>query len=329
MGAFSPPAGSQDIPHPRTPTDILLRTLFLQSFAALAYAHLLFLLDFRKPHGAGPLPLLLIPAFILLPELLLLQLAFALLPVAIAPPYRRRVLDRFQRLPHVLGLGTHGGLGRLGAHALFAALNAIPLAAVLGAYGQRLGMTYHQMTYVGNLGLDHRNGWTALGGLITVAVTEAVIAGLVVVTAAGAPPAVPRTGILPERERQDRGEARLRWAELAEIDWPSVFELLYVAGIHQIVLGVTNHPVPVLLLFKAWYLWPVAGCGVWYLLARRTVSYDALGFSAAVVVIAVTVATQLGWDLLELKRASEGQVQAWNFRWRIKDQASAKHAKKF
>lgn len=337
MAGFRPPAGSLDVPHPRTPPDIILRTLLIQTFSAIAYAHLLYLLSFRRPHGVGRLSLFLLPAFLCMPYLLILQLAFSLLPMFIAGPYRRRVVARFRALPFELGLisSTSGtGLPRLAAHALFAVLNAVPLAAVLGAYRQRLGMRYHQMTYVTNLGLDHRNGWAAAGGLLSVGAALVVVLALVLVIFAGvAEPArsdeLPRL-VLPET---DMGNGHARSAVKAvvgdisgeSVDWSALLDVLYACAIHQFVLGATQHPIPVVLVFKAWFLWPFVGVGLWWLLTKQRVPLETLALGGALFLIGLTIVTPLVWDLLELYKVSHGDLRVWNFRWMVKDWVSVRH----
>lgn len=353
MGSFSPPAGSQDIPHPRTPLDILVRTLAIQAFTAIAYAHLLYLLQWRRPHGAGALSWLLIPAFLCIPELILLQLAFAILPVVIAAPYRRRVVSRFKSLPYELGLlappsrngrrppsAPKAAMLWLGVHATFTILNALPLAAVLGAYLQRFGMGYHGATNVANLGLDHRNGWTAVGGLVATTVTTCAIAGLAAVVAAGA--AEPASARLDNDGEFSLLEAH-RHASVSppdspalkkslesaarspEIDWSSLLELLYVTGVHQPLLAVIHHPVPLILIFYVWYLWPLAGLAIWYLAARRRVHFEILALGASLFIVMLTAAAPLVWDLMELYWVSHGRVEPWNFRWAFKDRVSVRH----
>lgn len=337
--SYNPPPLSTSIPHPRLPSDILLRSLATHAFAATAYAHLLTLLAWRKPHGA-PLHPALILAFALMPELLLLQLAFWLLPVLFARPWRRMVVARFQALPNELVAGK--GLvspARLLAHALFAAANALPLAAVLGAYRQRLGMTFHSATYVANLGLDHRNGWAAIGGLVAAVAATLLSVALVLVVALGAATkgeavlGVERSGtvvewrdVQPERTVGWRGRGRAWWLGLTaeDIDWPALSEAVYTTLIHQILLAVTNHPVPVMVILRAWYLWPVVGGAVYWLHVKRGVKREVLGLGAAVVFVAISAGVQIFGDGTELWNVYRGVVQPWNYRWAVRDWFSAK-----
>ncbi|MCJ1444277.1 MAG: hypothetical protein MMC23_004778 [Stictis urceolatum] len=337
MAPYEPPPYSTALPHPRTPPDILLRTLAVQLFASTSYYHLLALLSFRKPHGA-PLHPLLVLAFLLMPELLPLQLGFWILPILLSSPWRAMVARRLRALPFELGGGVAGGepvrSRRLLMHAVFAVLNALPLAAVLGAYRQRLGMKFHAATYVGNLGLDHRNGWAAAGGTVAAVLSVFVAAGLAVVVAlgearrdeggGGANGSAETGGDVRGREGKDGGAKIWLLGGVGEIDWPALSEVVYTALIHQILLALTNHLVPVMVLLRAWYLWLLVIWLAYWLHTKRGISREVLGLGAAVAFVAWTAGVQLWGDVIELWRCAHGQVEPWNYRWGVKDWFSAK-----
>jgi hypothetical protein len=267
-----------------------------------------------------------------MPELILLQMGFWGLPILLSKPWRQRVIARMKALPFELGESNRTypvSQARLLLHIAFSVISALPLAAVLGAYRQRLGMTYHTATYIGNLGLDHRNGWAAIGGLVTSFASVVLAAGLAVTLALGearASGASEQPETISEandsRGRAAKGASGLQlWilGRVGKIDWPAVSEVVYTSLIHQILLAVTNHLVPIMVLIRAWYLLIVIGVLIYWLYTKKGVSKEVLGLATAVAFVAWTATVQIWGDSIELWRCVHDIVQPWNYRWAVRD----------
>lgn len=170
------PKGSQDIPHPRTIFDILFRTIFIQVCAALAYALFLSILkqtsqrrgrrfgDLAGPWWTWPL------LSVLLPELVIVQIGLWV------------ICGCFPSIADTVGIGlpvrsqpcitqSKGRKTSVWSSILQSIALSIPLYYAGQAYKERLSMRYHQADYVGNLGIDHRNGWAVVSGLFCGAAT--------------------------------------------------------------------------------------------------------------------------------------------------------------
>ena len=175
-GHYKIPNGSQDIPHPRTISDILLRTIFIQLCAALAYALFLHMSKQAsqvkgRRFGDLPGPWLIWPMLsVLLPELAIVQIALwricAFFPfiadamgIGSSPRLQPRMTQRMARRPNMW------------TTILQSVILYIPLYYAGLGYRERLFMRYHQADYVGNLGIDHRNGWAVVSGVYCLAAT--------------------------------------------------------------------------------------------------------------------------------------------------------------
>lgn len=283
-------------------------------FAACAYAHLLSTLGWKKPHGA-PLSALLILAFVLLPELILLQLGFWLVPSLLVKRWREMSGRRFVELTRELGVDTRWVIAR----ALVVCLNSLPLVTVFYAYRNRLCIRYHEAVYVGNLGLDHRNGWLSIAGLVAVGLTAVLSVVLFLKSCFCA--LVEDEG---PREIEEKSQNADPSPSNSDFDWSSFTEVLYATMIHQILLGRTNHPVPMVIYLKSVPLLLVSLIAVAFLYTKRGVHIEVIARYFAIAIIAATVISQLGWDLWELYDVTHGQVEQYNYRWGMKDWFSAK-----
>ena len=296
--------------HPRTPGDILLRTAAIHIFSACAYAHLCALLGWRKPHGAILSPLLVL-AFILLPELVLLQLGFWALPAILVKPWRDLTLKRIAQLPQELGINKKW----MTIHFMFTLLNTLPLVTTFLGYRKRLGMRYRAAIYVANLGFDHRNGWLAIGALVSIGFSLLLLAVLALGLSRST------KGVDVERSRPDKDLLE----NSSEFDWSSFTEVIYAALIHQVLLGKTNHPVLVIEYFKAWPLLLLTPVIVWFAYKRRGIRYETIIRACCLVFISATVIIQLAADFWELYDVAHNRVQPWNYRWKVKDYFSSSH----
>lgn len=318
--AYIPPKGSLAVPHPRTVSDILVRSALIHISAVLAYGLLLSLLSFRRPHGP-PLSRLLILAFVLLPELVLLQLAFWTIPALISPCWRARVVGRFQSLPRELEID---GLRWLLVRAGMVGTCMLVLVGGLMGYEERLKMRYHEADYVGNLMLDHRNGWVAVGGLAASVAAFGVIGG----AEAAKRWKIGRQGEAEAGGGREEDEKLAVDEELDRavggFDWSSFAEVLYATLIHQILLSVTNRRAPLVALLRSWPLLLVGGVLMWFFHTKRGARLDMIMRWSAIAIVSATVLTQLSTDASELYAVAHGIVERYNYRWAVKDVFSAK-----
>ena len=250
-------------------------------------------------------------------------------------------------------------------HCLGVSVNGAVLCAAFSGYKNRLRMRYHEADYVGNLGLDHRNGWLAAGGLVTVGLSLLLLLTFAVV----------RSGVLEADDDNENGKmlARIEEEDLSSsdsekgssqeglgsytppipsssdgevdekileleneptvsstsfftLDWTSLSELLYAASIHQFLLKITNHFVPLTAYLRSWPLLLGSSLLIWYSYKKCGAKYETIGRWFAVVAIVVTVVTHIGTDLEELYDVTHGTVERYNYRWAVKDWFSAKSA---
>ena len=323
--------------HPRSPVDIVVRSAAIHVFAVIAYANLLYLLPaltrgrfpFSKSHDSTPKHASLLLAYTkLFPWLE----AFADLPAFLLTHLGLRLL-----LPLVLRQETFSTLFSLDQpfslldalpSVLIAVLCALPLNNAFAGYRTRFAMRYHEAIYVGNLGLDHRNGWIAVAGLLTTCLTIAV--ALVRATARNDNEAGQEDDKRWEEKTQgseEGSENTSTWRDNMSVWWES-WEPLAEAGlaalIQQPLLLRTNHIAPLGALGTVWPLLLVSA-GVGWLLHRRR---GGRGVIAARVVVGAfvlaTVVLQAGWDGLEFASVLQGRVRPYNYRWAVRDDFSAR-----
>ena len=218
-------------------------------------------------------------------------------------------------------------------------------------------MRYHEATFVGALNIDHRNGWAAVAGLI------AGIASIIVLiyTLISNHSKVPQQNghsrskslekvedggfdsstLEPQHSRSNDHPFFIRWLLFApSFDPVAGFELLLAVVIHQFPLIATNRRSPLALLFSSPYQifsffllfflsWSAKVCvttifvGRHPVLSKRVFLADFLLYVYTFAVSA-TVVLQAWSDVGELNDVSRGRLQAWNYRWQIKDWFSAR-----
>lgn len=314
--AYEPPPGGLFAPNPRTVDDIVLRSLAIHAFAIFAYVHLASVL----PLSATPRVVFCqIFLFALMPELVVVQLLsygiialYALMGLRMynksadpnTPPAEksRPTLEDSKADPAVRVEDAASSGPSLVLRLLGLALNCLPLIATVLAYKQRLGIRYRAATYVGNLQLDHRNGWIAIGGLVAAGMTTMI---LVI------------SHFYPKRPEI---EERMR-----SLKFP-LGALHIQAGmavfIHVVLLEITNH-FSIMGEVLAWLiyalLWAVSLI-IWRFPKMWLRQYVA---TVAFIVYAILV-SGLPEDIRELVNVSHNRVQPWNYRWKVKDLVSAR-----
>ena len=310
--SYQPPPGGIYVADPRTIGDIIVRTLAIQIFSICAYAHLAFLLPLNTVPGVAVFQIILFTAF---PEFVLVQLLtygpvalYALVFLYLHSKAEERSIPDTEKSRRALPVDsveqvkdTAASNPSLAVRLLVLALTCLPLVPTVLAYKQRLGITYHAATYVGNLKVDHRNGWIAIGGLVATGMTLI---------------------ILPTRRfylKRTMTEERM-----VSIKIPLSVVLLQMAitvSVHQFLLDVTNHPT----LFSHTLTWPtlflVAMLG---LISLRSPKWRLVLYAVASLSIAATALSQLRSDIQELFDVSNDHVQPYNYRWKVKDIVSAR-----
>ena len=321
---YTPPKGSQIFPNPRTAADILLRTGGIHIFAACAYFHLLTTLDRRWLERPWLNQLLLLLFFVLVPEFILLQLGFWLARILLTKRWREPSRRRFVEMAR--DFEAHG-VQRLVVILVLATLYSSPLVVVVLAYRNRLGIRYHEAIYVGNLGLDHRNGWLSVAGLVASGLNFVLVVASFLLSRFSAGVGDDEGGNVESDDSRNPKE-KIQGADPRpinlEFDWLFLPELFTAALIHQFLLSRTNHPVPVAMYAKSVPLLLVSAVAAAFLYRKRGVHLEVIARYFAVAFVAATIVSQLGWDLWELYDVTHGRVQEYNYRWGAKDWFSAK-----
>ena len=355
---YIPPRGSLDIPHRRTAADILFRTVFINGAAFLACHHLVRLLEQRRhPQKLLPVARYSLPLFaILLPELLPIQLGFRLIQECIA---KRRAVSEFSdenAVKEERSVSGHNGreLMRWAAkHIALVAANLIPLWAAIQGYRERLAMRYHEATYVGNLNLDHRNGWAAFAGVMAAAVSMLTILHALTFGHTTSPQENGHTrakslegetsGLYDssfDAPLQSKDSSRLVHIlnSLPSFDISTRLQILLAALIHQIPLLATNRLTPFELLnqHKGWLLLIILlFLFSWILtlyidsrhhdrnlaVSRNRFLADLFTFVYNIIFVS-TIVTQACSDVGELYDVTHGRLMPWNYRWQVKDRFS-------
>ncbi|MCJ1475846.1 hypothetical protein MMC13_004510 [Lambiella insularis] len=344
---YQPPPGGLYVLHPRTHSDIVIRSLAIHLFALCAYNNLAQLLQWST---SSLLRIWQLCIFACFPEIVVVQLLHhALMYLHLR---RRTPLSSFS-LPYLLDLWAKSGLSgpryrssaledtggvlqplqpnrRLRSRTQFPTLRLLftfvlagPLVVTIFAYKQRLSIRYMAATYVGNLLVDHRNGWVAIGGTIAATVTV-----LLLVATRSRISAQPATESL----------------QCTTVAAPNIHDLsrnlfLLQAGlvslIHLALLKVTNHSSVLMLLANigSLSLYSIAlafvAVAVLCTLLRRRWSklMSVLGAGSggfAWLLIVAEAVVQLRGEVAELREVSEDRVQGWNYRWKVKDWGSGR-----
>lgn len=329
---YVPPPGSVDLPNPRTITGIAIYTLAIHFLAVVAYIHLGTILSWSPSHRKI---IVLTITFALFPELILVSLATQVtktlgkLPAAI-----RRQSPATYLLSTILG--THAQLpldlqGRKGSSRpisdfdptdvkrkdepytvkwalrfTFILINSLPLALNILAYKHRLQMRYHSATYVANLGLDHRNGWVAIGGLV--ATTMSAIASLLRTRWVHS---TPENASLPSKPL-------IAIHPLTETS----IQICLASIVHVILVRKTNGDV-FAVGFPLWtygvcLLAAVALIGYWRASKRPPSARAMFGGLLLVWVFGIAL-LQMRADGRELWDVGQGRVKAGNYRWKVQN----------
>ena len=342
---YQAPPGGLYVANPRTATDIVVRSLAIHCFAVCAYAQLTSLLSWTTNRRFATLPVLL---FMLFPELVILQSLCYVCSIFIAgrAPPDQFASSRFTGLPekntelrlqngdaletsyianpgHGKGIkpdieklcedpGTRALPSTL--HLLFLIATSGPLIVTIVAYKQRLAIRYMAADYVGNLGLDHRNAWISIGGTVAASGSLAVILFKRSSTSRSAPSKSPIPNF-----------------DLGSVSSSVVF---YEAGIcsmlHHVLLAATNHATPLSFIRCSGTRPPLGLVCAGVLLYWRRPKWRSTCKMAAeclvILLVATTAGTQLFFDVQELHNVSQGRVQPYNYRWKVKDWGSGRSA---
>lgn len=344
---YHPPPGGLSVFDPRTPSDIIVRSIGIHIFALCAYDNLAQLLRWNTSRLLHAWQLYIFASF---PEIILIQLVHHVLmhfhisrrvlllsyylPDLLSPLARSSLLgSRYELDPFETSNSVVEGLpatSRLGSRAqfptlrlLFSVVLAVPLVVTIVAYSQRLSIRYLKATYVGNLLLDHRNGWVAIGG--TIAGTASVLILLVTPfrPSVHTPTKLsPRTTITASNIHSLSHDLILLQAGLVSI-------------IHLVLLNATNHGSPRALLadlgmplLYGFALAFVALAVLRTMLGRpspwlRSVLGMGSGGFVWLFIVAEAMVQVLD-DVVELKEVSQGRVKEWNYRWKVKDWGSGR-----
>ncbi|MCJ1330240.1 hypothetical protein MMC10_006923 [Thelotrema lepadinum] len=352
---YRPPNGSQDIPHRRTISDIAFRSVVINLCAFLAYYHLVRILEHRKGRWQRQpaVRFFLLLCAILLPELVPIQLCSWLI--------QDRMFRSWTRTRNRSGnaIKDSGGTGNtktrelsrwVWKHIILTIANLVPICAALRGYKERLKIKYHEATFVGNLNIDHRNGWAAVAGLIAGIASIIVLVQILM----SKHPEIPqqnghiRTKSLekaeegsPQTRQSNDHSPFVRWLLFSpSFDLVPGFELLLAVLIHQFPLMATNRRSPLTLMFSDSYQifcfllffvlsWGAKVCitttfvGRHGVLSKRAFLADFLLY-VYTFAVAATVVLQAWSDVDELYDVSHGRLRPWNYRWQIKDWFSAR-----
>lgn len=313
---YTPPPGGLWVLNSRTIGDIFIRGLAIHVFSICAYAQLASILPLNTVSRVFALQVVLFTAF---PEFVLVQLVsygiVALYAIIILSIYSKTTepttlgSEELRDAPQVsrgdateIKEKTAANGPSLALRLLLLAINCLPLIAAVLAYRQRLGFRYRSATYVGNLMVDHRNGWIAIGGLVAAGMTLIILLMKDIY--------LKRTKI----------EERMRSNYVP----PSVvmLQMGIVVAIHQFLLEATNHPT----LMSQTPIWPTLFLATGFALIVRLYPKwrSLLYLAAASFFVVATALSQLFTDVQELIDVSNYRVQPYNYRWKVKDLFSAR-----
>jgi len=310
--AYKPPPGGLYVPDPRTIGDIIVRSLAIQAFSICAYAHLASLLPLNSIPRVVVLQIVLFTAF---PEFVLVQLLtygtvalYAIIFLWLNSKPAERTVPDAENSRHDIPVDSADQIKDAAAispplaiRLLVLALNCLPLIATIFAYKQRLGIGYLAATYVGNLKIDHRNGWIAIGGLVAAGMTLTILLTNYFYL---------KHAKIPERMRTIKVPISV-----------VLLQMGIAVSVHQFLLEATNHPT----LISQTFAWPtlylVATLG---LISLRSPKWRPVLYAVAGFVVAATAVSQLHSDIQELVDISNNRVQPYNYRWKVKDLVSAR-----
>ncbi|MCJ1246678.1 hypothetical protein MMC30_003887 [Trapelia coarctata] len=313
--AYKPPPGGLYVPNPRTISDIVFRSLAIHAFSICAYTHLASLLPLNTISRVVALQVVLFTVF---PEFVLVQLLsygivalYAIIILYLYPKTTDPTTSNVEESRDALPVSRANSPDQIEASAasspslalrlLIIALYCLPLVATVFAYKQRLGIKYLAATYVGNLKIDHRNGWIAIGGLVAAGMTLVIL--------------FTKHFYLKQAKTDER---------MRSIKVPLSVILLQMGAtvsVHQFLLEATNHPT----LISQTFTWPtlflVMTLGLVGL--RYPIWRPALYAAVASFVVAATALSQFRSDFQELVGVSNNRAQPYNYRWKVKDLVSA------
>ena len=316
--------------HPRSFSDILLRSVAIHAFATAAYANLLWLLPSLTGDNAGHAVYQSLglsghrskPLLRLVPYISLFALFPAFLPAHLALRLVLPVILREDTLVNALSLSHPSTFTNAAPSSCVAVLTAIVLSTAFAGYRTRLSMNFHGATYVGNLGLDHRNGWTAVSGLVACGLSVAVL--------------FLRTGLFrssrepsPGDQGQCYGQGDGKQAQDAEgRAWRTTWRPLAEAGIAALLqqqpqLGKPPHSLRGLSInaMPMPFLGAGLGCLIYWRLGWRD---PPLPKMAVGIFVILTALLQAGWDIQELWNVLHGRVEEYNYRWAVRDDFSVR-----
>ena len=357
---YRPPNGSQDIPHPRTISDIAFRSVVINVSAFLAYYHLTRILEYRKQHWQrySVARFFLLLCAILLPELVPIQLCSWLIQDRVFRSWMPKRSGSTIKDSRETVDGPRQKLPRwVVKHIVLTIANLVPICAALRGYKERLLMRYHEATFVGALNIDHRNGWAAVAGLVAGIASITVVVYILVSNHSEIPQqngharskslekvedgAFHSSTLEPQHSRSKEHPFFIRWLLFApSFDLVAGFELLLAVIIHQFPLIATNRRSPLALLFSTPYQilsffflfflsWSAKLCITTIFVGRHPV-FSKRVFLADLLLyvytfaVSATVVLQAWSDIGELYDVSHGRLQAWNYRWQVKDWFSAR-----
>jgi hypothetical protein len=321
---YVPPPGGVYVPNPRSISDILIRSLAIHLFSICSYAHLTYWSPSNKSKTVYVRDVFL---FVLSPELVIWHLLEEI--VGCFLKYRKARLERWnlpqqnvsekdttgkneenkpRKTPHIF-------------HLLMIITYSFPLLATVFAYRERLNIRYRAATYVGNLGIDHRNGWISIGGLIAAGATAILLcAGALVLPKQ-------ETGIIEPTLNLEVGLNSIK--KLRCLAFLTLFHALLLSATNRIINPLT------LLLLPLWtrpvipiwlygiLVYVVWGICVWLYPPWRISKLDFLRQTIAIY-FATLWMIQGNFDIDELVQVSYGQVRSYNYRWKVKDLVSGR-----
>ena len=321
VSAYKVPPGGLYAADPRTVNDIILRSLAIHGFSIFAYAQFIDTLSWDTQLMTYILQMAM---FMLFPEFILVQLCYCIVMKSLPNPSRISQyvpLSMLNESGKALKASANGSPCQQDLTENFKQrevswylqlavliLDIVPLTYTIFAYHERLGIIFMKADYVANLYVDHRNGWSAIGGLVAACLSTVLI--------------------ISKRIFAGREGTRSPYSATFRVEEASklvLFAMIVITTlIHQILLAATNHIVPLYSLRWAILACLMSGAIVaWRRPQLRSIIKVACVWCVLFLIFFIAV-SQFGSDVMELIQVSHNLVQPYNYRWRVKDMISTK-----
>jgi hypothetical protein len=352
MYQYTPPSGGLDVDNPRSLSDFPGELAASYFFALTAYAQYLSLTSGSQRYHLEGIQVI---VFLFFPFLPIIQLFTSILKLVSCLVRRRAEIWNVRYLiAGLFGMRANCETGQKDSFCLldieskslktetqdytnFRYLGRLLLLLGYGvisglsvaAYVRRLGITFMRAKYVGALGLDHRMGWMAIGGLTATILSLPIHA---INTHWRVSPRPPRHSASREvrdpttdtiyvgtdgSQAQDAAPTSNRAVELS-------IETVIAALVQDQLQGITNHPSTYRIFrshlfsrFKQILFWIIVipPLVMKYRKAIPRLMLPLLGLFWLLSVAGL----QLSYDIEEVKDISAGVYKPWNYRWAVND----------